>query len=132
MSLHRFAVRISAAEAIERLKSAAAAVRMGVVAHIDGKANCAKKGIQVAPDQILEIFRPEFAVEVWAADKRAGLDIPIRIHVCEHEARTWVACRLPTAIFAPYGNPALDALGRELDAIFLQILATLQDEKESM
>jgi len=132
MGLHRFAVRISAAEAIERLKSAAAAVPMGIVAHIDGQANCANKGIQVARDQILEIFRPDFAVKVWAADKRAGLDIPIRIHVCEHEDRTWITCRLPTAIFAPYGNPALDAVGHELDAIFLQILATLRDEKESM
>ncbi len=131
MELHRFAVHLSAAEAVQRLKSAAAAVPMGVVAHIDGQANCANKGIEVAPDQILEIFRPDFALRVWAADKRAGLDIPVRGHVCEHEGKTWVACRLPSAIFAPYAKPALDALGRELDAIFLHVLATLHDAKEA-
>ena len=131
MDLHRFAVHMSAAEAIERLVSAAAAVPMGLVAQINGQANCAKKGIEVAPDQILEIFRPDFAVKVWAADKRAGFDIPIRIHVCEHEGKTWVACRMPSVIFAPYGNPILDALGRELDAIFLRILAMLHDAKDA-
>ena len=130
MNLLRFSVHMSAAEAVEKLKSAAAAVPMGVVAHIDGQANCARKGLAAAPDQILEIFRPDFALKVWAVDKRAGLDIPIRIHVCEHEAKTWVACRLPSVIFAPYANPALAALGRELDAIFLHILATLHDVKE--
>lgn len=129
MELHRVAVHMSAAQAVERLKSAAAAVPMGVVAHIDGQANCANKGVEVPPDQVLEIFRPDFALKVWAADKRAGLDIPIRIHVCEHEEKTWVACRLPSVTFAPYGNPALDALGRELDAIFAIILAALDDER---
>ena len=130
MDLLRVSVNMSVAEAVHRLKSATASVPMGVVAHIDGQANCARKGIEVAPDQILEIFRPDFALRVWAADKRAGLDIPVRIHVCEHEGKTWVACRLPSAIFAPYAKPALDALGRELDAIFLSILATLHQEKE--
>ena len=45
--------------------------------------------------------------------------------------KTWVACRLPSVIFAPYGNPILDALGRELDAIFLRILAMLHDAKDA-
>lgn len=131
MNLLRFSVNLSAADAVHKLKSAAEAVPMGVVAHIDGQANCAKKGIEAAPDQILEIFRPDFALRVWAADKHAGLDIPVRIHVCEHQGKTWVACRLPSAIFAPYAKPALDALGRELDAIFLNILAVLHDSKET-
>jgi len=130
MELKRFVVRLPAAAAIERLTEAAAAVPMGLVAHINGQANCARKGIEVPPDQILEIFRPDFAVKVWAADKRAGIDIPIRIHVCEHEGRTWVACRMPSWIFEPYDNPALDAIGCELDEIFARILAALDDVKE--
>jgi uncharacterized protein (DUF302 family) len=130
VDLTRFSVRLSARQAIERLQAAAAAVPMGLVAHIDGQANCARKGIEVLPDQILEIFRPDFAVRVWAADKRAGLDIPIRIHVCEQDGKTWVACRLPSVVFAPYGNEALTAIGRELDDIFARILAALDDVKE--
>ena len=131
MELVRFAVKLDTASAIERLAAAAAAVPMGLVAHINGQANCAKKGLETVPDQILEIFRPDFALRVWAADKQAGLDIPIRIHVCEHQGKTWVACRLPSAVFKPYENPQLDAVGAELDEIFLRILATLDDAKET-
>lgn len=126
MELVQFQVRLSVDAAVEQLQAAALAVPMGIVAHINGQANCAKKGIEVAADQILEIFRPDFAVKVWAADKRAGLDIPIRIHVCEVADRTRVTCRLPSQVFAPYANAALDAIGRELDEIFQRILATLE------
>jgi uncharacterized protein (DUF302 family) len=130
METLRFAVSVDADRAVERLKAAALAVPMGIVAHINGQANCSNKGIAVPADQILEIFRPDFAVRVWAADKRAGLDIPIRIHVYEHNDRTWVACRLPSAVLRPWGSPQLDALAAELDAIFLGILASLDAHKE--
>ena len=130
MTLTRFRVRLPAPAAIDRLTAAVAAVPMGLVAHINGQANCAKKGIEVPFDQILEIFRPDFAVKVWAADKRAGLDIPVRIHVCEADGATWVACRLPSAVFAPYANPVLDGIGHELDGLFLRILSALDDVKE--
>lgn len=129
MELHRFSVALPAEVAIARLREAVAAIPMGIVAHINGQANCANKGIAAAPDQILEIFRPDFAVRVWAADKRAGLDIPIRIHVCEHQGRTWVSCRLPAAVFRPYGNADLERVGAELDAIFATILAALDEER---
>ncbi len=131
MSIERFAVRISVEAAIARLSGAATAVPMGIVAHINGQANCAKKDIAVPADQILEIFRPDFAVKVWAVEKKAGLDIPIRIHVYEDGGRTWVACRQPSAIFKPYANPRLDAIGVELDTLFQRILASLADVKES-
>lgn len=131
MELHRFSVALPAEVAIARLREAVAAIPMGIVAYINGQANCANKGIAAAPDQILEIFRPDFAVRVWAADKRAGLDIPIRIHVCEHQGRTWVTCRLPSAVFRPWGNAALNAIGAELDEIFRRILAALDDVKEA-
>jgi uncharacterized protein (DUF302 family) len=121
-----FHIALSVDAAVEKLQAAALAVPMGVVAHINGQANCAKKGIEVAADQILEIFRPDFAVKVWQADKRAGLDIPVRIHVCEVAGRTRVACRLPSQVFAPYGNDRLDAIGRELDVVFVRILGALE------
>lgn len=127
MDMLRFAIDAPVEAVIERLTAAVAAVPMGLVAHINGQANCAKKGIEVPADQILEIFRPDFAVKVWSADKRAGLDIPIRIHVCEHEGRTWVGCRLPSTVFRPYANPRLDAIGAELDVIFQRILAAAKE-----
>lgn len=121
----RFAVSLSVDEAADKLIAAIAAYPMGLVAHANGQANCAKKGITVPADQVLEVFRPDYAVKVWAADKAAGIDIPLRIHLHEADGRTWVAHRPASEVFKPYANPALDAMGCELDIIFNQLLATL-------
>lgn len=121
----RFAVSLSADEAAEKLIAAIEAFPMGLVAHINGQANSAKKGISVPPDQILEVFRPDFAVRVWAAEKNAGIEIPLRIHIYESEGATWIAHRYASEVFKPYVNPDLDALSGELDALFNQLLAAL-------
>jgi Uncharacterized conserved protein len=121
----RFAVSLTADEAAERLAAAVAAYPMGLVAHINGQANCAKKGIAVPADQILEVFRPDYAVRVWAAEKAAGIDIPLRIYLYEQDGLTWIAHRTASETFQPYANPRLDALGIELDDIFKQLLSAL-------
>ena len=125
----RFAVSLTVDEAVEKLIAAITAYPMGLIAHANGQANCAKKGITVPADQVLEVFRPDYAVRVWAADKTAGIDIPLRIHLYEADGRTWVAYRPAADVFKPYVNPQLDALGGELDMIFNQLLATLDPWK---
>lgn len=101
--------------------------KMRLVAHINGQANAAKIGKTVAADQILEVFRPDFAVRVWQACKPAGLDIPLRIHIYENAAgNTIVAFRTASEIFAPYGNAELSAIGKELDEIFAGILSVVE------
>lgn len=130
LSVQGLSVQGNVEDTVKRLQDAIAAVPMGLVAHINGQANAAKRGLSVAPDRILEIFRPDFAVRVWAADKSAGIDIPLRIHVYAADGETVVAWRWPSRVFAPYANPALDALAAELDAIFQQILEALAARKE--
>lgn len=125
----RFAVSLSVDEAVEKLLAAIAAYPMGLVAHANGQANCAKKDIAVPADQVLEVFRPDFAVKVWAADKTAGIDIPLRIHVYEADGKTWVAHRTASEVFRPYANHRLDAVGAELDPVFNQLLAILNPWK---
>jgi len=121
----RFAVSFSVDEAAEKLIAAIDAYPLGLVAHANGQGNCAKKGIVVPADQILEVFRPDYAVRVWMAEKSAGIDIPLRIHLYEADGRTWVAYRTATETFKSYINPQLDVLGGELDVIFKQLLSTL-------
>lgn len=118
-----FSTPLNADEAIDRLRTGVEAVGLRVVAHINGQANARLIGKEVPADQILEIFRPDFAIRVWAACKPAGHDIPLRIHVYEDDGETRVACRMPTEVFAPFDSPALSAIGDELDALFDQILA---------
>ena len=121
-----FTTPLSADAAIEALKSGIDAANMRLVAHINGQANALKIGKEVPANQILEIFRPDFAIKVWAACKPAGIDIPLRIHVYEDGGATQVACRMPSEVFAPYGSDALMAVGAELDDIFAAILASVE------
>lgn len=121
-----FTTSLSADEAIEQLKSGIEAEGLRIVAHINGQANAAKIGKQVPADQILEIFRPDYAIRVWSACKPAGHDIPLRIHVYEEDDKTKVACRMPTAVFAPYGSDVLMEIGNELDSLFNNILDTIE------
>ena len=125
----RFAVSLGVDEAAEKLIAAVTSYPMGLVAHANGQANCAKKGIDVPADQVLEVFRPDYAVKVWAADKTAGIDIPLRIHLYEADGKTWIAHRTASEVFGPYGNTRLDAVAVELDLIFVQLLATLDPWK---
>ncbi len=118
---------LAADEAVEKLIAAIAEVELRLVAHINGQANAAKLGKTVPADQILEVFRPDFAIRVWGACKPAGHDIPLRIHVYEDGDTTKVACRLPTTVFAPFGSAELDAIGAELDPLFEKILAAVPE-----
>ena len=118
-----FITPLTAEAAVEALKAGIEAANMRVVAHINGQANAAKMGKQVPADQILEVFRPDYAIRVWEACKAAGHDIPLRIHVYENGDAVKVACRMPSAVFAPFASSQLDAIGSELDTIFDGILA---------
>lgn len=117
---------LSADAAVEALKGGIEAAGMRLVAHINGQANAKLIGKEVPADQILEVFRPDFAVRVWAACKPAGHDIPLRIHVYEDGDFTKVACRLPSETFMPYGSEELMAVGAELDIIFNTILSSVE------
>ncbi|MHB1567145.1 MAG: DUF302 domain-containing protein [Acidiferrobacter sp.] len=118
-------IALSLEVVVERLTAAIAAAPLGLVSHINGQANAARRGLTVEGDQILEVFRPDLAVRVWTAEKAAGLDIPIRLHVYVRAGQTYVGYRRPSVIFAHYQNAALDALGAELDGLFAGIVAAI-------
>jgi uncharacterized protein (DUF302 family) len=122
-----FTTPLSADAAVEALKGGIDAAGMRLVSHINGQANAKLIGKEVPADQILEIFRPDFAIKVWAACKPAGHDIPLRVHVYEDGGVTHVACRMPSTVFEPYGSAALMAVGEELDAIFNTILGSVEE-----
>ena len=114
-------------DVVSTLLAGIEAENMRVVAHINGQANAAKMGKEVPADQIIEVFRPDFAIRVWQACKPAGHDIPLRIHVYEDGDQVKVACRLPSTVFAEFNSEELDAIGIELDEIFNNILNTIPE-----
>lgn len=118
-----FTTSLSADAAVESLKTGIENQGMRLVSHINGQANAAKIGKEVPPDQILEVFRPDFAIRVWNACKAAGHDIPLRIHVYETVGGdTRVACRMPTTVFKQFGSDELMKIAVELDEMFTGIL----------
>lgn len=122
-----FTSTLSADDTVARLLAGIEQEDMRLVAHINGQANAARLGKQVPADQILEVFRPDYAIRVWSACKPAGHDIPLRIHVYETDDSVEVACRLPSEVFAPFGSRELDALGSELDTVFNNILSQVPE-----
>lgn len=119
-------LKMSADEAARILIEAITLYPMGLVAHINGQQNCAKKGVAVPADQILEVFRPDFAMRVWKAEKAAGIDIPLRIYIYEADGETVVSHRTASETFAPYANAELMAIAKDLEPIFDTILASLE------
>lgn len=102
---------------------------MRLVSHINGQANAARMGKTVPADQILEVFRPDFAIRVWQCCKPAGIEIPLRIHLYEDDSgNVIVTYRTAREIFQPYQSQELMKIGDELDEIFLNILRVLGEE----
>jgi uncharacterized protein (DUF302 family) len=108
------------AEALER---AIAEEKMGLVCHANAQRGAAARGVTIKGNQVLMVFRPDFAVRLLAADPRAGFETPIRIYLYENPDGTATVSYLqPSAVFAPYRNPEVQAIGAELDPIFKAIV----------
>jgi uncharacterized protein (DUF302 family) len=108
------------AEALER---AIAEEKMGLVCQANAQRGAAGRGVTIKGNQVFMVFRPDFAVRLLAADPRAGFEAPIRIYLYENPDGTATVSYLPpSAVFAPYRNPEVQAIGAELDPIFKAIV----------
>jgi uncharacterized protein (DUF302 family) len=108
------------AEALER---AITEEKMGLVCHANAQRGAAARGVTIKGNQVLMVFRPDFAVRLLAADPRAGFEAPIRIYLYENADGTATLSYLaPSAVFAPYRNPTVQAIAAELDPIFKTIV----------
>jgi uncharacterized protein (DUF302 family) len=113
---------------VEKLLASVESANMRVVSHIDGQKNAEKIGKVVPADQIIEVFRPDFAVRVWSACKAAGIEIPLRIHIYEDSSGRVRVSHIPASeLFSKYQVSALNEIAGELDQIFSQILSCLEE-----
>ncbi|MBI4757153.1 MAG: DUF302 domain-containing protein [Betaproteobacteria bacterium] len=105
-----------------RLERAVEANGMGLVAQASASRGAAARGVKIPGNAVLMVFRNDYAVRMLAASVPAGIEAPLRFHVTENAdgsaSLTW---RTPSAVFAPYASPALDAMAGELDPIFERI-----------
>lgn len=108
---------------VGRLEKSIAANGMGVVAQASASRAAAGRGVKIPGNAVLMVFRNDYAVRMLKASVPAGIEAPLRLYVTENpDGSTSVSYRLPTAVFAPYGSPELDAMAKELDPIFEKIV----------
>jgi uncharacterized protein (DUF302 family) len=111
------------ADTVARLETTIDAQKMGLVARASASQGAAARGVKIPGNAVLMVFRNDYAVRMLAASVPAGIEAPLRIYVTEDgDGRTRITYRKPTAVFAPYSSPALDAMARELDPIFERIV----------
>lgn len=110
-------------ETVARLEKSIDTNKMGLVAKASASAGAAARGVKIAGNIVLMVFRNDYAVRMLATNVPAGIEAPIRIYVAEDtDGKASVTYRTPTALFAPYGNADLNAMARELDPIFDKIV----------
>jgi uncharacterized protein (DUF302 family) len=108
------------AEALER---AIHEHQMALVCHANAQRGAAARGVSIKGNQVLMVFRNDYAVRLLAADPQAGFEAPIRIYLYENPDGTATVTYLsPSAVFAPYRHPEVRAVAAELDSIFRAIV----------
>ncbi len=105
------------------LEQAIAEQKMALVCHANAQRGAAARGVTIKGNQVLMVFRNDFAVRLLAADPKAGFEAPIRIYLYENPDGTATITYLPpSVVFAPYRHPEVQAVAAELDPIFKTIV----------
>jgi uncharacterized protein (DUF302 family) len=107
----------------DALKQAIADHKMGLVCHANAQAGAASLGKHIPGNQVLMVFRPDFAVSMLEVSVEAGFEAPIRLYIYENADGTATLTYVrPSSVFKAYGNEALDRMAAELDGILEAIV----------
>ena len=107
---------------VERVERATEKHGLGVVAKATASAGAAARGVKIPGNAVVMVFRNDIAVRLLAASVPAGIEAPLRIYVTENaDGTATLNYRAPSALFAPYRNPEVDRIARELDELLGRI-----------
>ncbi|MDR7586772.1 MAG: DUF302 domain-containing protein [Armatimonadota bacterium] len=111
------------ARVAEALEQAIAQEQLALVCHANAQRGAAARGVSIRGNQVLMVFRNDFAVRLLEADPAAGFEAPLRIYVYENpDGTATISYRSPAAVFAPYRHRAVQAVAAELEPIFRRIV----------
>ncbi len=111
------------AKVAEALEQAITDQKMALVCHTDAQKGAAARGTALKGNQVLMVFRNDFAVRLIAADPAAGFEAPMRIYVYENpDGTATVSYVPPSVVLAPYRHPTVRAVAAALDPIFKAIV----------
>ena len=104
---------------VEALEQAVAEQKMALVCRANAQSGAAARGVKIKGNQVLMVFRNDFAVRLLAADPAAGFEAPVRIYLYENPDGTAALTYLPpSSVFASYAHPEVKKVAAELDPIF--------------
>ncbi len=107
----------------EALEQAITEQKMALVCHANAQAGAAARGVKITGNQVMMVFRNDFAARLLAADPKAGFEAPIRIYLYENSDGTATVSYLPpSSVFAPYAHTEVKKVAAELDPIFKAIV----------
>jgi uncharacterized protein (DUF302 family) len=110
------------AQLVKALNGAIKENGMFAVTKASASAGAKRRGVDIAGNMVIGVFRNDFAVRMLAASIEAGIEAPLRFYITDDgDGSATLTYRTPSAIFAPYGTAALDEMAGELDAIFAAI-----------
>jgi uncharacterized protein (DUF302 family) len=106
------------------LQAAVEANNMGIVGRASASMGASRRGVKIAGNAVVGVYRNDFAVRMLKASVPAGIEAPLRFYVTENgDGGASLTYRRPSAVFKPYGSAGLDAMAGELDEIFAKIAA---------
>jgi uncharacterized protein (DUF302 family) len=109
-------------QAWAKLKAAIQNHNMGIVSRASASAGAKSRGVSIAGNMVIGVFRNDFAVRMLAANVDAGIEAPLRFYLTEDAAgKVHLSYRKPGATFTPYDGKDLATLARELDGVFSDI-----------
>ncbi|MCL4340740.1 MAG: DUF302 domain-containing protein [Candidatus Thermoplasmatota archaeon] len=110
-------------ETVESLRKSIEENGLKIVSAVDAQSNLRRIGVEIGGNQILEVFHPALAKEVFEHDLRAGIVPPLRIYIFEDGGKTHVMAQSAVYLFSPYSG--LENLARKLDMIMESILRSV-------
>ena len=117
-----FATSASFDDLWAKLEAAIGAHGMGIVGRASASRGAAARGVSIPGNAVIGVYRNDFAVRMLEASVAAGIEAPLRFYLYETgDGGATLVYRSPSAVFAPYGSATLDAMARELDALFAAI-----------
>lgn len=107
------------ARAAAALEQAISDKKMALVCHANAQQAAAGRGVAMKDNQVLMVFRNDFAVRLVAADPAAGFEAPIRIYIYENgDGTATISYVPPSRLFGRYNHSEVTKVAAELDAIF--------------
>lgn len=110
---------------LKSLKAAIKAEGMFIVTQAGPTQAAKKRGITIPGNQVVGVYRNDYAVRALATSTAAMIEAPIRFYVTENDDGTaTLSYKTPSFVFAPYldeGGQELSVIAAELDTVFAAI-----------